>query len=287
MNDYQVGNSVNVRCDLLNFSWLKRVSILSVQKAQPIEWHAHGTIEILFCLKGVLVYEFATGPSATIKPGQFIVIPAGVRHRLSGGVDGPSKRGSIFIARRIPLGSTENLPTREEYHRLIRVLLADPQRPCNIPKHTLPVIRALYEMTAAHRHDYEMKVTLLYSLTVFAQQSPSIQAEDDEIIPKCIEYLAHHLAADDAISSTVRYSGYSRSRFFQLFKQHTGKTPLEKLTEMRIAAVKARLADPALTITAAARACGFGDLDFFRSVFKRLTGMTPSDYQAGRQSQPS
>jgi len=283
MNDYQARNSVNLRGEQLGLDWVKRVSVLPVEKAQPIEWHAHATIEILFCLKGVLVYEFGVGAPVTIKPGQFVVIPAGMRHRLSGGVDGPSKRGSLFIVRRIPLGSDATLPTREEYHQLIRALLTDPQRACNIPKQELAMVRSLCDRVIAHRLDYDLRVTLLYALMVFARQRPSIQAADDDVMPKCIEYLARHFAEQDVLAATIRYSGYGRSRFFQLFRQHTGKTPLEHLTEMRIDAVKARLAKPSVTVSAAARACGFGDLDFFRKVFKRLTGMTPTDYQATRR----
>lgn len=281
MNDYHVSNSKNIFCEELGLSWLKRVSILPVEKAQPIEWHAHGTIEILFCLKGVLDYEFETGPSVAIKPGQYIVIAPGVRHRLVGGMDGPSKRGSIFIARRIPLNSPETLPTRAEYHRIIRALLADPQRCRNIPKYALPIIRSLYEMIGSGKTGFELRATLLYALTVFARPSPAIQTAEDDVIPKCLEFLADNLERADALASAVGYSGYSRSRFFQLFRQHTGKTPLEHLTELRIAAVKTHLADPSCSIATAARAVGFGNLDFFRMVFKRHTGQTPSDYRAG------
>ena len=75
------------------------------------------------------------------------------------------------------------------------------------------------------------------------------------------------------------YFGYSRARFFALFKQQTKMTPSEYLRNFRIEKAKELLVRTDLPAVQIGRACGLGDPAHFSRLFSRMTGYTPLAYR--------
>ena len=75
------------------------------------------------------------------------------------------------------------------------------------------------------------------------------------------------------------YFGYSRARFFALFKQQTKMTPSEYLRNFRIGKAKEMLVRTDLPAAHIGRACGLGDPAHFSRLFSRMTGYTPLAYR--------
>ncbi|MGG4220482.1 helix-turn-helix domain-containing protein [Paenibacillus jamilae] len=65
----------------------------------------------------------------------------------------------------------------------------------------------------------------------------------------------------------------------QLFKQQTGKSFREYLNEKRIEEAKRLLRQGQLSIAEVAANSGYPNTDYFKSQFKRITGMAPSAYR--------
>jgi transcriptional regulator GlxA family with amidase domain len=72
----------------------------------------------------------------------------------------------------------------------------------------------------------------------------------------------------------------SERAFLRRFKAATGRAPAAYLQAVRVEAAKVMLERDAKPVQAIAEAVGYQDASFFRSVFKRETGMTPADYRA-------
>jgi AraC-like DNA-binding protein len=68
----------------------------------------------------------------------------------------------------------------------------------------------------------------------------------------------------------------SSSRFQALFKQKTGIPPAEFALRARVAEAARRLALPGTDVTSVAFALGFSSSQYFSSVFKRFTNLSPS-----------
>ena len=64
-----------------------------------------------------------------------------------------------------------------------------------------------------------------------------------------------------------------------LFKKETGETFNTYLTKVRIKKAKELLEDPVLKIYEIAEKVGYSDSDYFTRKFKKLIGMTPSEYR--------
>ncbi len=64
------------------------------------------------------------------------------------------------------------------------------------------------------------------------------------------------------------------------FKAATGQLPAGYIQALRIQAAKAMLERDAKPIQAISTDVGYDDVAFFRSLFKRITRMTPTEYRA-------
>lgn len=84
------------------------------------------------------------------------------------------------------------------------------------------------------------------------------------------------------VSEVIDSLGYNKDYMRRLFKSEVGKTPTDYLTDRRIAGARRLLAQPdtrELSITKVAFMCGFYDANYFTRVFKKETGMLPSEYR--------
>jgi len=78
--------------------------------------------------------------------------------------------------------------------------------------------------------------------------------------------------------------GISRDHIARLFKRRTGLTFNEYLTRFRIRRAVELLRDPSVRIGEVADLCGYGDPRYFSALFRKLVGMTPSEFRGGRAS---
>lgn len=71
----------------------------------------------------------------------------------------------------------------------------------------------------------------------------------------------------------------SPRNFARRFKQATGEPPLAYLHKLRIAAAKKILELSYATVQDVGQSVGYDEIPFFRRLFKRHTGLSPSQYQ--------
>jgi transcriptional regulator GlxA family with amidase domain len=72
----------------------------------------------------------------------------------------------------------------------------------------------------------------------------------------------------------------SERTFLRRFKAATGRVPAAYLQAVRIEAAKAMLELEAAPVQMVSTQVGYEDVSFFRTLFKRATGMTPAEYRA-------
>lgn len=72
--------------------------------------------------------------------------------------------------------------------------------------------------------------------------------------------------------------GISRSKACGVFKEETGKTINEYITEYRINKAKQYIYDN-LPLEDVARMVGYYDGNYFSKIFKKVTGVTPTSYR--------
>ncbi|MBR1408783.1 MAG: response regulator [Clostridia bacterium] len=96
-------------------------------------------------------------------------------------------------------------------------------------------------------------------------------------------YLAQHFSnANLMLRDVSEYVGMSDSRFSAVFGQQMGMTFTEYLTTLRMSKAKELLSATAMRSSEIAQAVGYNDPHYFSYLFRKHTGMTPSDFR--RQS---
>ena len=96
-------------------------------------------------------------------------------------------------------------------------------------------------------------------------------------------YIEANYMHDLSVQDMATHFGYADAYFCKIFKQAFGKSFITYLTDYRIRRAKEYLSMPGKTISAAGRAVGYDDPNYFAKVFKRATGSTPSEYRTSRQ----
>ncbi len=85
------------------------------------------------------------------------------------------------------------------------------------------------------------------------------------------------------LEQLARFAHVSRTNLLRIFRQATGKAPIEYLIGLRIEAAKRLLRQSDLGMTEIALETGFGDSNYFARQFRIVTGRTPTAFRrAGR-----
>ncbi len=101
----------------------------------------------------------------------------------------------------------------------------------------------------------------------------------DESISSAQEWLHQNFHRSFPLEAPARRVGMSLRNFVRRFKQATGDSPLMYLQKLRIAAAKRLLESDHRTVQEISDAVGYQDVAFFRDLFQRHTGVSPSSYR--------
>jgi transcriptional regulator GlxA family with amidase domain len=101
----------------------------------------------------------------------------------------------------------------------------------------------------------------------------------DESISTAQEWMHQNFHQSFSVETPAERVGMSLRNFVRRFKQATGDTPLIYLQKLRVAAAKRLLENDHRTLQEISDAVGYQDVVFFREIFHRHTGVSPSAYR--------
>ena len=81
-----------------------------------------------------------------------------------------------------------------------------------------------------------------------------------------------------SVSALAEHIGTSDTYFRRIFEREIGEKPLEFINKLRIGYAKEHLESGFYNVESVAEMCGFRDAKYFATVFRRIEGMTPSEY---------
>lgn len=95
----------------------------------------------------------------------------------------------------------------------------------------------------------------------------------------CFIYLNAAYMKTITVDSVLEFCPLSRSHFHVLFKQMTGKTFLEYLTDIRLEKAKDQLLGTDTPVADIASMVGFATSSYFGQLFRSATGRSPKRYR--------
>lgn len=108
---------------------------------------------------------------------------------------------------------------------------------------------------------------------------PLSRPHEDARISRAEEHLQRHFRDGVTVEALAALVGMSVRTFLRRFKAATGRQPGAYLQTLRMAAAKELLERDTLPVQNVSARVGYENVAFFRSLFKRHTGMTPAEYR--------
>lgn len=103
---------------------------------------------------------------------------------------------------------------------------------------------------------------------------------EDRRIDKVKEYVSQHYTEDIKLEDLAALVAMAPSAFGRYFKQHTGRSPLDYIIDVRLGVAARMLVDSSLSVSEICYACGFNNLSNFNRSFKARRGYTPRDFRS-------
>lgn len=102
----------------------------------------------------------------------------------------------------------------------------------------------------------------------------------EALIHEALDYIAKHYGEEITLESMASHVRLSSFYFSKIFKQYTGVTFIDYLSLYRVEKAKELLKDPRWSIKEISVRVGYSDPNYFTRVFRRLEGLTPSEYRS-------
>lgn len=101
---------------------------------------------------------------------------------------------------------------------------------------------------------------------------------DSEVFNRVIDYLEANLSEHISLELICRDNLIGRSQLQKLFQEKTGNGVIEYFSKMKIDAAKQLIRTGHMNFTQISQQLGYSSIHYFSRQFKKLTGMTPSEY---------
>ncbi|MEM7302459.1 MAG: helix-turn-helix domain-containing protein [Pseudomonadota bacterium] len=134
---------------------------------------------------------------------------------------------------------------------------------------TQRAVRAAKVWLMANRGELQSPFTSMITTTPHA----------DAVIAKVQEWIAYNYAIDNPVAEMAECSGLPPTTFARRFRKATSKSPQDYVLALRIEEARQLLETTECSVAEVGEAVGYVDTPSFRSLFKRKTGLTPTEHR--------
>lgn len=112
---------------------------------------------------------------------------------------------------------------------------------------------------------------------------PSLSRRMEQLndFQQLLSYMEENFTEDISLADAAKKVGFSESHFCKTFKKMTGINFVTYLNMLRVEKAAERLKNTTDKVTDIALSCGFDNVRTFNRVFKEITGVTPSAFARG------
>lgn len=146
--------------------------------------------------------------------------------------------------------------------------------------------------------NYESFETLLSGQDLFIQMRQQFDAlithicrifdesaNGSRAVRQAKQYVLNHMNQPVGAVDVAQALGMNPSYFSAIFKKETGENFTNYVNGVKMEQAKQLLRQPACKVYEVCRQVGFEDAKYFAKLFRRTTGMTPSEYREGKKKE--
>jgi Response regulator containing CheY-like receiver domain and AraC-type DNA-binding domain len=144
------------------------------------------------------------------------------------------------------------------------------------PRYSLQEIHALRTVEEIRKYFTEKTAEVCHSME--EKQEKKV----DGIVSKAMNYIGENFSKDLSLEEVSRFVDISPYYFSKLFKEEAGENFIEYLTKARINNARELLNETQKSIKEICVLSGYSDPNYFSRIFKKVEGVTPSEYREGK-----
>ncbi len=274
----------------INLNALISVHYFEYPSTFLFEGEAHDFWEFLYVDKGE-VEVFSASARHVLKQGQIIFHKPMEFHnvvcngRISPNLvvvafDSPSPAMDFFSSRILSLGNREK--------RLLNTIVSEARR-CFSNRLENPYYKGLKVSSEAPFGSFDMIKSALTMLLVLLIRegdkpdkkpppSPRKVKEDSRKIQEILAFLQEHVGDNLSLDQIAHDCIIGRSVLQKLFKSETGWSVMEYYCRLKIDEAKRMIREGDMNYSGIADELGYASIHYFSRQFKKISGMSPSEY---------
>ena len=113
----------------------------------------------------------------------------------------------------------------------------------------------------------------------FNPQKSRVDMKKQQMYNDIVDYVRWYLHTDIKVQDIARHFGYNEKYLSHLFSYVTGIPLYQYILQQKIEQAKFLLSDTNDSVQKISEKLGFGDSRNFMKIFKKIAGMTPTDYR--------
>jgi AraC-like DNA-binding protein len=246
----------------------------------PVHSHSQG-LEICFLHRGNQRFE-VLGQTYHLRGGDVFVTFPDEPHSTGGA---PSEPGVLYwLNLRLPLADRRllELPASES-ESLVRGLLQLPERCFHATRPTrslfAEILRLYDSPQLPHRTSRLRCAVIRLLLEIIDGSQRHVSTATSPRMSEIIGLIRDHPQENYSLKELARRVHVSLSHFKRIFKAELGLSPREYILQQKIEAAKRLLGESDAPVTSIALDLGFVSSQYFATVFRRITGDTPTAYR--------
>lgn len=265
---------------------------------EDVNLHDHDCFELAYVVEGSAVQNL-NGTTELVSQGAYFIIDYGSRHNYQ-----DCKNLKLINCLFLPEVVDAALGNCISFDELMRICMIRYYK--NYPDWTpvdsifydedKKVLRLLEEMMEEYEHHdigYQeifrgkLLEILLITLRKVIQKKAAIAMRSYEksgLILEAVNYLEANYSNKAALSKFCEEKHYSIQYVSRQFKKETGVTFLDYLQKVRIKKSCDLLIGSELLVPEVAYRVGYDDMKYFHQIFRKIVGMSPSEYRKAAKS---
>ena len=132
----------------------------------------------------------------------------------------------------------------------------------------------------------ELKISFInYFMSMVNNFQKYREKELSGLITEALIYINNNFHKDISLDGVAKEINMSYHYFSKFFKDSVGKNFIDYLTDLRVEKSKDLLKDSSMSIKSICYNVGYSDPNYFSKIFKKSTGITPTEYRINLLSQ--
>lgn len=249
-----------------------------------LPYHFENVYQILFMISGKIQYQVGD-KQYQVSKGGMIVLNTMEEHTLKV-LEYPYERYIIQIR-------PDFFQQEVKYPEVIAVFIKRPANFSHLLRVSEPVWNYLYEIIQEMEREYrgQKKYWELYVGANLRRMFITIYRECADVLSimkigtgvtvayNVMNYLNHHFTENITVDQVANELFLNKDYISHVFKEETGFSVISYVISLRINQAKLLLSETDQSVTDIAASCGYTDFTYFSKQFKKLVGMSPSQFR--------